>query len=368
MASVTLKNVRKSYGKTEVIKGINLNIEDGEFMVFVGPSGCGKSTLLRIIAGLEKVTEGEIYIGGRLVNNLSPAERDVAMVFQSYALYPHFTVRENLEFGLKVRKVPKEEIDKKVKDVATLLGISHLLERYPRELSGGQRQRVAMGRAIVRKPQLFLFDEPLSNLDAALRSGVRVELSRLHQKLKTTMIYVTHDQVEAMTLADRIAVIKEGMLQQVGSPYELYTNPENLFVASFIGSPPMNFIKGGLKEEGDRLYFESKGVKLRVVREYLKDGELSDKGDVILGIRPHDFEILKGDAEKENKIELYIEVIEPLGWEYLVHCSLEQHHITLQVPGIIGKDLIVNTSIKVAVSPFNIYLFDGKTEKSIIKR
>jgi multiple sugar transport system ATP-binding protein len=251
VADVQLSNVSKAYGEVRILHGINLEIRDGEFMVFVGPSGCGKSTLLRTIAGLEEITGGELRIGGRLVNEVPPAERGIAMVFQSYALYPHMNLFDNMAFGLKLAKVPKNEIEGAVRNAAKILHIEHLLDRKPKDLSGGQRQRVAIGRAIVRKPEVFLFDEPLSNLDAALRVRMRYEFAKLHEDLKTTMVYVTHDQVEAMTLADRIVVLSAGCIEQVGTPLELYEHPDNLFVAGFIGSPRMNFITAEARRAGD---------------------------------------------------------------------------------------------------------------------
>ena len=244
MSSIQLKNVKKSYGTTEVIHGVDLDIQDGEFVVFVGPSGCGKSTLLRLISGLEEITDGDLFIGDERVNDFKPKERGIAMVFQSYALYPHMTVYKNMAFGLKLGKTDKAEIDRRVRETAKILQLDHLLDRRPSELSGGQRQRVAIGRAIVRQPKVFLFDEPLSNLDAALRVQTRIEIANLHEDLKTTIIYVTHDQVEAMTLADKIVVLNGGNVEQVGAPLDLYNHPRNLFVAGFIGSPSMNFIKG----------------------------------------------------------------------------------------------------------------------------
>ncbi len=255
MANLSLKHIYKVYpGDVTAVKDFNLEIADKEFIVFVGPSGCGKSTTLRMIAGLEEISKGELYIGDRLVNEVEPKERDIAMVFQSYALYPHMTVYDNMAFGLKLRKVPKDEIDKKVKDAAKILDIEHLLDRKPKALSGGQRQRVALGRAIVREPKVFLMDEPLSNLDAKLRVQMRTEISKLHQRLQTTFIYVTHDQVEAMTMGTRIVVMKDGIVQQVDSPQEIYNNPANIFVAGFIGSPQMNFIDGTIKEEGGKYF------------------------------------------------------------------------------------------------------------------
>jgi len=277
MANLSLKHIYKVYpGDVTAVKDFNLEIADKEFIVFVGPSGCGKSTTLRMIAGLEEISKGELYIGDRLVNEVEPKERDIAMVFQSYALYPHMTVYDNMAFGLKLRKVPKDEIDKKVKDAAKILDIEHLLDRKPKALSGGQRQRVALGRAIVREPKVFLMDEPLSNLDAKLRVQMRTEISKLHQRLQTTFIYVTHDQVEAMTMGTRIVVMKDGIVQQVDSPQEIYNNPANIFVAGFIGSPQMNFIDGTIKEEGGKYFacFQSEKIEMPMDKARL----LKEKG------------------------------------------------------------------------------------------
>ncbi|MEI8276861.1 MAG: sn-glycerol-3-phosphate ABC transporter ATP-binding protein UgpC, partial [Hyphomicrobiales bacterium] len=264
MASVAIRDVRKSYGATAVIHGVDISITDGEFVVLVGPSGCGKSTLLRMIAGLENITGGEISIGDRVVNNLPPKERDIAMVFQNYALYPHMTVAANMAFSMKLRGAPQSEIDTRVNRAAAILDLGPYLERYPRQLSGGQRQRVAMGRAIVRDPQVFLFDEPLSNLDAKLRVQMRTEIKELHQRLKTTTVYVTHDQIEAMTMADKIVVMHDGIVEQIGTPLELYDNPANQFVAGFIGSPAMNFLKGTIRINGSAMFEGPNGVKLPV--------------------------------------------------------------------------------------------------------
>ena len=262
MASVVIRDVRKAFGLAPVIHGVTITIDDGQFVVLVGPSGCGKSTLLRMIAGLENITAGEIKIGDRVVNNLPPKERDVAMVFQNYALYPHMTVSANMAFSMKLRGARKDEIEKRVTRAAEILGLLSLLERYPRQLSGGQRQRVAMGRAIVRDPQVFLFDEPLSNLDAKLRVQMRTEIKELHQRLETTTVYVTHDQIEAMTMADKIVVMHDGRVEQIGAPLELYDRPQNLFVAGFIGSPAMNFLKGTIRANGQLLFEAAGGLRL----------------------------------------------------------------------------------------------------------
>jgi multiple sugar transport system ATP-binding protein len=305
MASVAIREVRKAFGALEVIHGVSVLIGDGEFVVLVGPSGCGKSTLLRMIAGLENITAGEIAIGERVVNHVPPKERDVAMVFQNYALYPHMTVADNMAFSLKLRGARKGEIEDRVARAADILGLAPLLARYPRQLSGGQRQRVAMGRAIVRDPQVFLFDEPLSNLDAKLRVAMRTEIKELHQRLKTTTVYVTHDQIEAMTMADRIVVMHDGLVEQVGAPLELYDRPQNLFVAGFIGSPAMNFIKGAIRCNG-RLEFEgANGVRLPLVAA----PPASDGNPVVYGIRPEHFVLADDGAEAE------VQVVEPTGSE-----------------------------------------------------
>src|SRR5882724_2063554 len=294
MASVDVIDIKKSYGGHEVIHGVSISIADGEFVTLVGPSGCGKSTLLRMIAGLEPISAGGLKIGDRFVNDLPPRDRDIAMVFQSYALYPHKTVAENMGFALKVRHAPKSEIEARVNRAAGILGLAPYLSRYPRELSGGQRQRVAMGRAIVRDPKVFLFDEPLSNLDAKLRVQMRAEIKELHQRLKTTTVYVTHDQVEAMTMADRIVVMHDGVVEQIGSPLELYDRPANLFVAGFIGSPAMNMVNGTLRRNNGRTYVEaSGGVRWPIIRGSGDDGQA-----VMLGVRPEHLAIAEasGDA------------------------------------------------------------------------
>jgi multiple sugar transport system ATP-binding protein len=335
MSSLEIRDVKKRFGSVDVLKGISLSIESGEFLVLVGPSGCGKSTLLNLIAGLETINSGEIRIGDRIVNNVRPKDRDIAMVFQSYALYPNMNVRKNLAFGLETRKVPKAQIEKTIERVANLLQISELLDRKPSQLSGGQRQRVAMGRALSRDPAIFLFDEPLSNLDAKLRVEMRTEIKLLHQRIKTTIVYVTHDQIEAMTLADRIALMKDGAIQQFDTPQQIYENPSNIFVAGFIGSPSMNFIP------------------CRVVRQEKMDGVLLETGndqsfflpidqpdlnldpwidrDVILGIRPemisHGFAGQK-DNPQIHKIESVVEVLEPTGPDTLVYVNINKKEVT----------------------------------------
>ncbi len=325
MARVTLRDVKKNYGDVTVIEKLNLEIKDEEFVVLVGPSGCGKSTALRMVAGLEEITAGTIEIGDRVVNDLAPKERDIAMVFQSYALYPHMTVRENLEFGLRLRKFPKEEMARLVNDAAEILGIETFLDRKPKALSGGQRQRVAVGRAIVRNPSVFLFDEPLSNLDAKLRVQMRAEISKLQRRLKTTTIYVTHDQIEAMTMGDRIAILKDGDLQQFGTPLELYETPANSFVASFIGTPPMNLLTATVGESGARL--RGAGFEMAVpprFRDSLEEGR-----DVVVGIRPE--HLLAESEEPQGEvgtITVDVEVVEPLGHENIVHGAVADAFIT----------------------------------------
>jgi multiple sugar transport system ATP-binding protein len=310
MASVQIADVRKAYGETQVIHGVNIEIEDGEFVVLVGPSGCGKSTLLRMIAGLENISGGDILIGDRVVNNVPPKERDIAMVFQNYALYPHMTVADNMAFSMKLRGAPKDEIKARVDNAARILSLVPLLERYPRQLSGGQRQRVAMGRAIVRDPQVFLFDEPLSNLDAKLRVQMRTEIKELHQRLKTTTVYVTHDQIEAMTMADKIVVMHDGIVEQIGAPLELYDRPANLFVAGFIGSPSMNLLNGTITAAG----FETEGG---VVWPIATHTAVSNSKAAVLGVRP---EHIKLD---DSGLKAEVVVVEPMGSEtqVVVRCG-----------------------------------------------
>ena len=312
MATVDIRGVKKAYGSTQVIHGVDVDISDGEFVVLVGPSGCGKSTLLRMIAGLENITAGEILIGNRVINDVPPKERDIAMVFQNYALYPHMTVADNMGFSLKLRKAPKEEITARVDRAAQILGLSKLLDRYPRQLSGGQRQRVAMGRAIVRDPQVFLFDEPLSNLDAKLRVQMRTEIKELHQRLGTTTVYVTHDQIEAMTMADKIVVMHDGIVEQIGAPLDLYDRPENQFVAGFIGSPAMNFVKGKVRLGADPRLVTDSGVEVP-----LPDAAgLTDGQGVIYGLRPEHIRL------DPAGVPARVVVTEPTGSEILVVARL----------------------------------------------
>ena len=318
MASVQIQNVRKSFGASPVIHGVDVDIVDGEFVILVGPSGCGKSTLLRMIAGLESVTKGAIRIGQRIVNDVPPKERDIAMVFQNYALYPHMTVAENMAFSLKLRKAPKSIMDDRVAKAAGILGLEKLLDRYPRQLSGGQRQRVAMGRAIVRDPQVFLFDEPLSNLDAKLRVQMRTEIKDLHQRLKTTTVYVTHDQIEAMTMADKIVIMHGGRVEQIGAPLELYDRPVNQFVAGFLGSPAMNFIDGTLRSNGSARLELADGMAIQLGRIPAN----SDNRKVVFGIRPEDIRIVeRGTAAK-------LIVVEPTGSETLLAIEFAGQELT----------------------------------------
>src|SRR5881397_3166400 len=313
MAQVVLKDLNKKYDEVHAVKDVNLHIQDKEFIVLVGPSGCGKSTTLRMVAGLEEITSGEISIGDRVVNDLPPKDRDIAMVFQNYALYPHMTVYDNMAFGLKMRKFARPEIRKRVQDAAEILCIQDLLKRKPRQLSGGQRQRVALGRAIVRHPRVFLFDEPLSNLDAKLRGQMRVELKKLHERLGTTAIYVTHDQVEAMTLGDRVVVMRDGWVQQVGDPLELYNQPANRFVAGFIGSPAMNFANVQIGAENGGLWATGEGIRLKMPAPLAERlGPCSGK-EMTLGIRPEDLRIAGEGDPAEMSIEAVVEVIERLG-------------------------------------------------------
>jgi len=369
MAGLKLKDIVKKYSNGFVaVKDFNLEIEDKEFIIFVGPSGCGKSTTLRMIAGLEEISSGELYIDGKVVNDVAPKDRDIAMVFQNYALYPHMTVYDNMAFGLKLRKMPKDEIDRRVKEAAAILGIDVLLDRRPKALSGGQRQRVAMGRAIVRNPKVFLMDEPLSNLDAKLRVQMRTEISKLHQKLETTFVYVTHDQTEAMTLGTRIVVLKDGIIQQVDSPSNLYHNPNNLFVATFIGSPQMNILEAKALKEGNDVYLSFNDYKIKVPEAKAK--VIIEKGyidkDVYLGIRPedlHDEEIFIS-ASPDSIIETDVEVTEMLGAEVYLYLDLEGQKLTARVdPRSKAK---AGDKVKVALDTNMLHVFDKDTEETIV--
>ena len=364
MAQVTLKNVTKRFGDFTAVQNVTLEIQDGELMVLVGPSGCGKTTLLRMIAGLEDVTEGEIWIGDRLVNDVPPRDRDIAMVFQNYALYPHMSVYDNIAFGLKLRKVPRREIDRRVRQVAELLGIADKLKSKPKELSGGQRQRVAVGRAIVREPQVFLFDEPLSNLDAKLRVHMRAELQELHRKLKTTTIYVTHDQVEAMTLGQRVAVLRGGVLQQVDTPKRLYDRPANVFVAGFIGSPAMNFLPGRLLEEDGGLVAQGPGFRLELPRPAAERASGSVGREIWVGIRPEHLRPISGSDSEALRVR--VRVVEPLGSELIIHGDLPEGgqevvaKLDPEVNVAVGEELLL------APLPEKIHLFDKETERSLL--
>ncbi len=357
MASIQFKNLRKSYGDTEVVHGLTLDIADGEFIVIVGSSGCGKSTLLRMVAGLEEITSGELLIGGRVVNRLEPKDRDCAMVFQNYALYPHMTVFDNMAYGLKIRGVPKEEIEKRVAGAAKMLELEHLLERRPRQLSGGQRQRVAMGRAIVREPSAFLFDEPLSNLDAKLRVQTRLQIQQLHRRLRTTSLYVTHDQVEAMTLAHRMIVMNGGVAEQVGTPQEVYDKPATMFVANFIGSPPMNLLQGRVVEGGRA--FEHAGGRVALPAVF---AEL-DGRELVLGVRPEHVRLMP--ATSADALALFdVDTVEGLGPDYLVHGRMLGQNVVFRED---RESFIPQAGEKAAMTfaAKGIHWFDPKTKKRI---
>ena len=349
MAFIELKNIEKSFGSNKVINKFDIKINDGEFVVLVGPSGCGKSTLLRMISGLESVDIGEIYLNNKLINNLIPSKREIAMVFQSYALYPHMNVFENMAFGLKMERIPKSEINKKVNNAAATLQIEDLLERKPKQLSGGQRQRVAIGRAITRNPKVFLFDEPLSNLDAALRSEMRVEISKLHKKLKSNIIYVTHDQVEAMTLADRIVVLNKGNIEQFGSPNEIYNDPNNIFVAEFIGSPKMNIIKMNKDQ-----IINSNTIKLFTNKITFEN--LNFKDEVYIGIRPEDISI---QSDRDIQLDVKVDLIENLGSEKIVYARLLEKQIIIK-----SSEDISNQQLRISFSKDKVLFFD-KDKKRI---
>ncbi len=388
MAEVSLQNVSKVFTRRErvnrpwwrfwepawserkcsVVKNLSLKVQDGEFLVVVGPSGCGKSTTLRLVAGLEQVTEGKVFIGNRLVNDVAPKERDVAMVFQNYALYPHMTVKENMAFGLRMRKVPGAEIDRRVAQVAEMLGLVDLLQRRPAELSGGQRQRVAMGRAIVRQPKVYLMDEPLSNLDAKLRVHMRAELARLHRQLGVTTIYVTHDQTEAMTLGERIVVLKDGVVQQIASPLELYDDPSNRFVAEFIGSPAMNFLTAEFIQDGAVMRAAGAGYRCELP-VWMLQGVRPDKGrQLVIGVRPQDGRLQSGSGDKGDEVglslQLMVEVVEPLGAETYVYGTNEAGgEFTVKVEA--GRRLKAGELLRVSFPVERIYVFDKDTGDTV---
>jgi multiple sugar transport system ATP-binding protein len=364
MATVTIRNLNKNYENGfHAVKDVNLEIRDKEFVVLVGPSGCGKTTTLRMVAGLEEITSGEILIGNRVINELPPMDRDIAMVFQNYALYPHKSVYQNMAFGLQMRKYPKEEIEKRVREAADILGIGPLLERKPRQLSGGQRQRVAVGRAIVRHPEVFLFDEPLSNLDAQLRVQMRVELKRLHERLETTAIYVTHDQVEAMTLGDRVVVMKDGWVQQVGEPLELYGKPANKFVASFIGSPAMNFVDVTVTDLGGALWADAEGLRLKVPSQFVERARAHTGGRLTLGVRPEALHPATGSDHADYSFDTAVDVVEPLGNEILLNFRAGGAPMVARVdPAVRVK---AHQSFRVALDPERVHFFDEKSGAAI---
>ena len=365
MSEVIIKNLRKVYdGNVLSVHDFNLNIKDKEFIVLVGPSGCGKSTSLRMVAGLEEITSGELYIDGKLVNDVAPKDRDIAMVFQSYALYPHMTVYDNMAFALKLKKTPKNEIDKKVREVAEILDITQYLDRKPKALSGGQRQRVAIGRAMVRDPKVFLMDEPLSNLDAKLRNQMRAEIIKLRQRINTTFMYVTHDQTEAMTLADRIVIMKDGYVNQIGTPQDLFSKPVNLFVAGFIGMPVMNFFDGcKLLLEGGKYYAEIRGVKFELSefqQKALKQNE-QKPCDIVAGIRPQHISVGAGDLSAK------IEVSEMMGSEYNIHARSSDDEVVMVIPTVdLETDVSMGATVKFTTKPSLIQLFDKATGNNLI--
>ncbi|MDD4780536.1 MAG: sn-glycerol-3-phosphate ABC transporter ATP-binding protein UgpC [Tissierellia bacterium] len=365
MASISLKNINKIYpGDVKAVTDFNLEIEDKEFIILVGPSGCGKSTTLRMIAGLEEISKGELYIGDRLVNDVAPKDRDIAMVFQNYALYPHMTVYKNMAFGLELRKVPKNEIKRRVTEAAKILDIEHLLERKPKALSGGQRQRVALGRAMVRNPQVFLLDEPLSNLDAKLRTAMRSEIIKLHKRLETTFVYVTHDQIEAMTMGDRIVVMKDGFIQQVDTPQNLYNYPCNLFVAGFIGAPQMNFLDAKVKVEGENIIVDFNGnFQFILSGDKAKNLKAYAGKDIIAGIRPEDIKIKNTEELSNYKTKATVEITELMGSEIYVYFECYGHKLINKTPA----DTIVksDSEIEIAFDINKMHFFDKETESAI---
>ena len=365
MASVTYDHVTKRFGDVVAVNDLDLNIADKEFLVLVGPSGCGKTTALRCLAGLEEISAGRIIIGDRVVNDIAPKDRDIAMVFQSYALYPHMSVFDNMAFGLKLRKTPKDEIKRRVQDAAEILGIQDLLDRKPRQLSGGQRQRVAVGRAIVREPKVFLFDEPLSNLDAKLRVETRANISKLHQQLQTTFIYVTHDQTEAMTMASRIAVINHGILQQLDTPQQLYDHPDNLFVAGFIGTPSMNFFKGKLVKGDSKLFFDGTSFKVEIPEDRLNRYMPYLDQPVILGIRPesiYDPNFISSGIFTQP-VDCKAEITELMGNEILLYLTSGEHNFVARVDP--RSKINMGEQAQVVFNMHNMHLFDASSERTI---
>ena len=363
MARVVMRSLNKKYDEVHAVIDVNLEIHDQEFVVLVGPSGCGKTTTLRMVAGLESITSGNISIDEKVVNELPPMDRDIAMVFQNYALYPHMSVHDNMAFGLKMRKFDKPEIARRVREAAEILGIQELLKRKPRQLSGGQRQRVALGRAIVRHPQVFLFDEPLSNLDAKLRVQMRVELKKLHDQLGTTAIYVTHDQVEAMTLGDRVVVMRDGRVQQVGDPMDLYNSPANRFVAGFIGSPAMNFAGVRIAAQNGSLWAESDGIRIKVPQPIApRLGTYAGK-EVTFGVRPEDMHIARDGDPQDLSFDTAVEVVERLGSEILLDVAVGSSAMVASVePTATAK---VHEKLRLAVNPERLHFFDNETEAAI---
>jgi multiple sugar transport system ATP-binding protein len=367
MAGVLLDHVTKKFGEVVAVNDLSIQVQDKEFLVLVGPSGCGKSTGLRLVAGLEELSSGDIYIGDRRVNDVAPKDRDIAMVFQSYALYPHMTVYDNLAFGLKLRHTPKAEIDRRVKEAAEILGLQNLLARKPKQLSGGQRQRVALGRAIVREPQVFLMDEPLSNLDAKLRVQTRAELIKLHQRLQTTVVYVTHDQVEAMTMGSRIAVLRDGILQQLDTPQVLYDSPANTFVAGFIGSPAMNFFEGQIVSDGqDTLQAQSNSLRLEIPADRQPQLKSHIGRDVVFGIRPEDIHHVaeRPNAMPGQRANVAIAVVEPLGSELFVYLETGPHEFTSRMDT--RNPVSPGENVEVVFDTQKLHVFDKQTEQALI--
>jgi len=361
MASVKFKDITKKFGENIILNKINLEIKDHEFVVIVGPSGCGKTTLLRMLAGLEEISDGSIEIDGIVVNDYPPSKREIAMVFQDYALYPHMSVRENMSFALRLKNFPKEEIERRVQEVASILQLTHLLDRMPKQLSGGQRQRVAIGRAIVRKPKVFLFDEPLSNLDAKLREEMRIEIAKLYQKLNSTIVYVTHDQIEAMTLAGKIVVMNKGIIQQEGTPLEVYRKPVNIFVAGFIGSPTMNFLNGKILKKNEDFYFNGGGIEIFIPNYSFPDAQNYIEKEVVLGIRPDD--ILIDKVDHKYKVKGIVEVIELLGHRENIYINAGEHRILSVVEAF--SNYSPGTTIEFSLNYKNLHIFDSLTQKRI---